>query len=97
MLMLKQIKDTSFDPESVERLGNVYERVWTAVGDNYLAHEIDHARARLAKLILALDAEVVDPASIEATAVLLIRKTLSEHGKTPAAAGRDLLRIHRPN
>ena len=71
-----QMLDRSFDPEAIERLGGVYERVWTAVGDSCPAHQIDHARARLAKLILALDAEVIDPASIEATALTLFHARL---------------------
>ena len=62
VLELELIKGTSFDPEAVERLGAVHERVWTAVRENYAAHEREHARGRLAKLVLALDAEVVDPA-----------------------------------
>ena len=70
------IEDASFGPEAVERLGDVYERVWTAVRENYSVHEIDDARGRLAKLVLALDAEVVDPASIEPTALALIRARL---------------------
>lgn len=76
MLALELIKDTSFGPEAVERLGDVYERLWTAVRQNYAPHEIDHARGRLAKLVLALDTEVVHPASIEPTALTLIRARL---------------------
>lgn len=76
MQALELITHNSFDPEAVERLGAVHDRVWNAVRDNFAAHEIDDARTRLAKLVLAIDAQAVDPASIEPTALTLIRARL---------------------
>lgn len=69
MQALQLIKDSSFDPDTIKRLGEVFERVWAVVADD----DRDAARQQLARMVLGLETGGTDPAELEAKALTLMR------------------------
>lgn len=58
MKALALIRSSSFDPEAIERLGTVFDRVWSIVSIDYAPAETEDARVRLANVVLAVPPDI---------------------------------------
>ena len=73
MQALQLIKESSFDSETINRLGDVFERVWTVVANEYPLADKDAARQQLARMVLGLQTGGTDPSDLVDKALTLMR------------------------